>query len=47
VTGEPLVLELVVTDAKRTYHALGPTSPRSFLIEHQPECQTDWTYTDG
>jgi hypothetical protein len=38
---------LPFTDAERPYHALGPTSPRSFLIEHQPECQTDWTYTDG
>jgi hypothetical protein len=37
----------VFTNAERPHHALGQKSPRSFLIEHQPECQRYWAqYTD-
>lgn len=33
------------TNPERTHHAPDPTSPPSFLIDRQPECQRDGIYT--
>jgi transposase InsO family protein len=38
---------LVFHNTERPHHSLGQRSPLSFLLQHQPECQRDWTHTDS